>query len=58
MKIKFNPDNELPINKTIEIPIMTLVVRAIFLEHTKCYAQVFLEECLYKIQNIKMKSRD
>ena len=58
MKIKFNSDNELPLNKTIEILTMTLVVRAIFLENTKCYAQVFLEECLYKIPNIKMKSRD
>ena len=30
MKIKCNSDDELPLNKTIEIPSMTIVVRAIF----------------------------
>ena len=34
MKIKFNSDDELPLNKTIEIPSMIIVVRAIFLEIT------------------------
>ena len=33
MKIKFNSDEELPLNKTVEIPIMTVAVRAIFLEN-------------------------
>ena len=28
-----------------------MVVRAIFDEHNKCYSQVFLDECLYKILN-------
>ena len=37
MKIKFNWDEELPLNKTIEIPIMTIAVRAIFLENNKFY---------------------
>ena len=42
MKIKFNSDDELPLNKTIEIPAITIVVRAIFLENNKYYPQVFL----------------
>ena len=37
MKIKFNSDEELPLNKTIEIPIMSIAVRAIFLENNKFY---------------------
>ena len=41
MKNKFNSDDELPLNKTIEIPTMTIVVRAIFLENNKYYPQVF-----------------
>ena len=49
MKIKFNSDDELPLNKTIEIPTMTIVVRAIFYESNKYYSQVFLDKCLYKI---------
>ena len=37
MKIKINSDDELPLNKAIEIPSMTIVVRAIFLENNKYY---------------------
>ena len=47
MKIKFNSYDELPLNKTIELPTITIVVRAIFLENNK-YLQVVLDECLYK----------
>ena len=49
MKIKFNSGNELPLNKTIEIPTLTIVVRAVFHENSKYYPQVLLNECLYKI---------
>ena len=38
MKIKFNSDYELSLNKTIEIPSMIIVVRA-----------GFFCECLYKL---------
>ena len=55
MKIKFNSDDELPLNKTTEIPSMIIVVRAIFLENSKCYWQVFLDECLYKLQKWRVK---
>ena len=48
MKIKYNSDNELPLNKTMEIPKMT-VVRAVFQENNKYYQQVFLDECLDKL---------
>ena len=30
MKIKFDSDDDLPLNKTIEITIMIIVVRAMF----------------------------
>ena len=33
MKIKFNSNDELPLNKTIEIPSMTIVVRTVFDEN-------------------------
>ena len=49
MKIKFYADSELPLNKTIEIPTMTIVFTAVFHENNKYYQQVFLEECLYKL---------
>ena len=35
MKIKSNSDDDLPLNKTIEIPFMTIVVRVIWLKNNK-----------------------
>ena len=37
MKIQFISDDKFPLNKTIEIPNMIIVVRAIFLENKKHY---------------------
>ena len=34
MKIKFNSDDELPLNKVIEIPTITIVLRAVFHENS------------------------
>ena len=39
MKIKFNSDDELPLNKTIDVPIITIFAGAIFLENNKFYPQ-------------------
>ena len=47
MAIKFNSDDELILNKAIEIPGMKVVVRAIFYENNKYYQQIFLDEYLY-----------
>ena len=47
MAIKFNSDDELILNKAIEIPGMKGVVRAIFYENNKYYQQIFLDEYLY-----------
>ena len=40
-KIKLNSDDELPLNKVIEIPSVVTVARAIFHENNKYYQQVF-----------------
>ena len=52
MKIKYNSDDELSLNKMIEVPRMIIAVRAIFFffERNKYYPKVFLDECLYKIR--------
>ena len=49
MKIKFDSNDELTLNKTVEIPIVTIVVRAVFHENNENYLPMFLDECLYKI---------
>ena len=52
MKIKFNLDNKLPLNKMMEVSSMTIVVRVVFHENNKYYPQVFLDKCPYKLQTI------
>ena len=32
MKVKFNSDDKLPLNKTMEVPCMIIVARAVFHE--------------------------
>ena len=51
MKTKSALDDDLPLNKMIEIQIIAIVVRAIFifLKNNNYYLQSFLNECLYKI---------
>ena len=44
-----NSDDELPLNKTIEMPTMTIAVRDVIHKNNKYYSQVFLDECLYKL---------
>ena len=41
MKIKFDSDDDLPLNKTIEIPTVTTVIRSVFHKNNKYYPQVF-----------------
>ena len=48
-KIKFNLDDELPLNKAIEITSMIIILRTVFYENKKYYPQSFLNECLYKL---------
>ena len=49
MKTKFNSDDDLPPNKTIEIHNMIVVVRAVSHDNNEYHPQVFLDEYLYCI---------
>ena len=48
-EIKFDSDDNLPLNKTIEMAIVTIDIRVVFRENNKYYPQVVLDEYLYKI---------
>ena len=41
MKIKFNSDDNLPLNKTLELHNLTIVVRPVFQEDSKYYPHFF-----------------
>ena len=53
MKIKFNLDNSLPLNKTLKLHNLTIIVRSVFQEDNKYYPQVYLDECLYELYNVE-----
>ena len=46
MTIKFHSNDNLSLNKTIEIPIVTITIRAVFLEN-KYYPHVFVYTNVY-----------
>ena len=48
MKIKFNSNDILPINKPSEFHLMTITIRSVFEEDGVLYPQVFLDDTLYK----------
>ena len=49
MKIKFNSDYDLPLNKPLKLHAMTIITRSVFEEGGKLYPQVFLDDTLYKL---------
>ena len=46
MKIKFNLDDTLPLNKMLKLSMLTVIVRSVFEEVGK---KVFLDEFLYEV---------
>ena len=48
MKIKFNSDDNLPLNKPL-IHNITLIIRSVFKEDDTLYPQVFLDDTLYEL---------
>ena len=49
MKIKFNSNDGLPLNKPLKFHAMTILIRSVFEEAGKLYPQVYLDECLYEL---------
>ena len=49
MKIKFNSDDNLPLNKPLKYHIMTITIRSVFEKDGKLYPQVFLVDTLYEL---------
>ena len=47
MKIKFDSDDNLPLNKVLKFHVLTIIIRNVFEKDGKYYPQIFLEDCLY-----------
>ena len=49
MKIKFNLNDNLPLNKTLKLRNLNIVARFVFQKDNKYYPQFFFDECLYEL---------
>ena len=50
MKIKFNSDDNLPLNKPLKFRLMTITIKSVFKEGGKSYPQFFLNGTLYELE--------
>ena len=48
LKIKFNSDDDLPLNKPLKFHAMAIIIGSVF-EGDKLYPQVFLDDALYEL---------
>ena len=46
MKIKFDSDDDLPLNKVMKFYYLTVIIRSIFQKDSKYYPQIFLDNSL------------
>ena len=49
MKIKFNADDNISLNKIIYFPTITIMIRSITQKDDKYYLQIFLDDFLYQV---------
>ena len=49
MKMRFTPDDDLPLNKQLKFLSISNIVRTVFEEDDKYYPQFFLDECFYEV---------
>ena len=44
-----NTDDDLPLDKPLQFPTLTIITRCVFQEGEKLYPQIYLDECLYEL---------
>ena len=49
MKIKFNSYYGLPLNKILQLHMLTIIFRSVFEEDGKYYPRVFFDEYFYEV---------
>ena len=50
MKIKFDTDDNLPLNKLLNLHMLTIIVKSVFEDEGTFYSQVYLDDCLYELR--------
>ena len=48
-RIGVNTDDDLPLNKQLKFPTLTIIIRCVLQKYEKLYPQIYLNECLYEL---------
>ena len=48
-KAGVNTDDNIPLNKKLKFPLLTIIIRCVFQNGNKLQPQVYLDECLYEL---------
>ena len=48
-KVKFESDDDLPMNKSVKLRLLTIIIRSVFSEDGKFYPELFLDDALYEL---------
>ena len=51
MKIKFESNDDLPLDEIINIPLCVITAKTVFQENDKYYPQVHLKDCFYEYEH-------
>ena len=49
IKVRFESNDDLPMNKPIKLRLLTIIIRCVFSEDGKFYPQLFLDDALYEL---------
>ena len=49
MEIKFNLDDNLPLNKVLNFHMLAIFVRSVLEEDDNYYSQIYLDGCLHEL---------
>ena len=49
IKNTFDSNDDLPLNQSIKLWLLTIIIRSVFSENGKCYPQLFLDDALYEL---------
>ena len=48
-RIGVNTDDDIPLNKPLKFPMLTIIIRCVLQKGEKLYLQIYLDKCLYEI---------
>ena len=48
-RIGVNTDDDIPLNKQLKFPVLTIIIRCVLQKSEKLYPQIYLDECLSEL---------